>query len=48
MAAAKRILRYVMGTLGYGLVYGSEKECHLFGYSDNDYAGDLDDRKSTS
>ena len=48
MAYAKRILRYVKRTLGYGLLFGSEKECHLFGYCDSDYAGDLDNRKSTS
>ena len=32
MAATKRILSYVKGTLGYGPVYRSEKECHLLGY----------------
>ena len=48
MTAAKRILRYVKGTSGYGLVYKSDKECQLVGYCDSDYARDLDDRKSTS
>ena len=48
MAATKRILRYVKGTSGYGLVYKSDKEYHLVGYCDIDYVGDLDDRKSTS
>ena len=48
MASTKRILRYVKGTLKYGLMYGSEKECHLLGYCDSDYARDLDDKKSTS
>ena len=48
MAAAKRILRYVKETIGYGFVYKLEKECQLLGYCDNDYGGDLDDRKSTS
>ena len=37
----KRILRYVAGTLGYGLWYT------LTGYTNSDFAGILDDRKST-
>ena len=48
MAAAKRVLRYIKGTLDYGLVYESDKEPRLTRYCDSDYAGDLDDRKSTS
>ena len=48
MAAAKRVLRYIKGTLDYGLVYESDKELRLMRYCDSDYAGDLDDRKSTS
>ena len=48
MTAAKRILRYVKGTTDYGLKYKSDKECELIGYYDCDYAGDLDDTKSTS
>ena len=35
-------------TTDYGLVYKSDKECNLISYYDSDYAGDLDDRKSTS
>ena len=48
MTAAKRILRYVKGTIDYGLIYKSDKECELIGYCDSDYGRDLDDRKSTS
>ena len=48
MAAAKRILRYIKGTPEYGLVYESDKKLRLTGYCDSDYAGDIDDRKSTS
>ena len=48
MAAAKRVLRYIKGTSDYGLVYESDTDCRLMGYCDSDYAGDLDDRKSTS
>ena len=48
MAAAKRVLRYIKGSSDDGLVYKSDKELRLIGYCDSDYAGDLDDRKSTS
>lgn len=47
--AVKHILRYLVGTINYGLLYNradSSSEC--CGYSDADWAGDLDDRKSTS
>ena len=48
MTAAKQNLRYVKGTIDYGLVYKSEEDREWIGYCDSDYAGDLDDRKSTS
>jgi hypothetical protein len=45
----KHLLRYVVGTIDYGLEYTSGGgELQLVGYSDNDMAGDVDDRKSTS
>ena len=49
MVAVKRILRYVAGTMEYGLHYKREKEeQRLIGYSDSDLAGDIDTRRSTS
>ena len=48
LAAAKRILRYVKGTNGFGIQYKRGGEASLVGYVDSDYAGDEDDRKSTS
>ena len=49
MAAIKHLLRYVAGTVDYGLVYArSNAEPGLVGYSNSDMAGDLDGRKSTS
>lgn len=49
LAAMKHLLRYVAGTIDYGLVYTSgDTEFNLVGYSDSDMAGDIDDRKSTS
>ena len=47
-AAVKRILRYIQGTKGYGIRYTQEKKAHLVGYTDSDWAGAIDDRKSTS
>jgi len=46
----RKILRYLKGTLDYGLFYKKKKsERHkLVGFSDSDYAGDVDDRKNTS
>lgn len=49
--AAKRILRYVQGTTNLGILFkkGENKNSlRLVAYTDSDYAGDLDDRKSTS
>ena len=49
--AVENILRYIKGTINFGLVYLREKEkemMELLGYSDSDFAGDMDDRKSTS
>lgn len=48
LQAAKRVLRYIKGTLDLGVFYKKGGETTLIGYTDSDYAGDLDDRKSTS
>ncbi|KAG6499559.1 hypothetical protein ZIOFF_039349 [Zingiber officinale] len=45
----KQILRYLKGTIYFGLVYiKGPQEIDIFGYSDSDLADDLDGRKSTS
>ncbi|KAD0618050.1 hypothetical protein E3N88_43977 [Mikania micrantha] len=46
--AAKRVLRYVSGTIDYGLWYTPQNGICLEGYSDSDWAGSIDDRKSVS
>ncbi|KAJ4788299.1 polyprotein [Rhynchospora pubera] len=46
--AIKRILRYVKGTLSHGLFYSHTDEFDLLGYTDSDWCGDIDDRKSTA
>ncbi|CAL9003639.1 unnamed protein product [Prunus brigantina] len=48
LLAAKRILRYVKGTIDFGVFYKKGGDGELIGYTDSDYAGDQDDRKSTS
>ncbi|XP_039122097.1 secreted RxLR effector protein 161-like [Dioscorea cayenensis subsp. rotundata] len=48
LKAVKRIIRYVHGTAEYGIWYSKESNSHLAGYSDTDWAGNIDDRKSTS
>ncbi|XP_059315689.1 secreted RxLR effector protein 161-like [Lycium ferocissimum] len=44
----KRIIRYLHGTTNYGLWYPNTTDFTLEGFSDADFAGDKDDRKSTS
>ena len=44
----KHIMLYLNGTWNYGLLYDKEKVTDFMGYSDADWAGDLDDRRSTS
>ena len=48
LQAAKRALRYVKGTIGIGVFYKKGGKQEFLGYTDSDYAGDQDDRKSTS
>ncbi|KAK6146097.1 hypothetical protein DH2020_019966 [Rehmannia glutinosa] len=48
MSVVKRIFRYLKGTIQYGLFYPKNEKFSLKGYSDSDYAGNIDDRKSTS
>ena len=46
--ALKRLLRYLKGTMTHGILYTKEDPDTFIGYSDADWAGDIDDRKSTS
>ena len=43
----KKALRYLQGTKCLMLTYRSDS-LQVEGYSDSDFAGDIDDRKSTS
>lgn len=44
----KKICRYLQGTKDFGLFYKKGKILDLIGFINNDYAGDQDDRRSTS
>ena len=44
----QRILRYVKGTIDYGIRFSQVKSFNLLGYSDSDWAGCVDDKRSTS
>jgi hypothetical protein len=46
--AAKAVLRYLKGTLDYGIKYTDASDVELTGYSDSDWAGNMDDRRSTT
>ncbi|KAM1053550.1 hypothetical protein ACFX2I_000976 [Malus domestica] len=48
LQVAKKVLRYVKGTVDLGIFYKKGGTEELTGYTDSDYAGDQDDRKSTS
>jgi hypothetical protein len=47
-SAVKRIFRYLQGTKNYGIGFEKCKVAEFKCYSDADWAGDKDDRKSTS
>ncbi|XP_035832857.1 secreted RxLR effector protein 161-like [Helianthus annuus] len=46
--AGKRILKYIKGTIDHGIIYSKGSKGKLVGYSDSDYAGNIEDSKSTS
>ena len=51
MYVAQRILRYLQGTIGYGIMFPkgkSDSELELVGYSDSYWCGDKSDRKNTA
>ncbi|RVW50760.1 Retrovirus-related Pol polyprotein from transposon RE1 [Vitis vinifera] len=48
LKAVKRVVRYIKGTVDYGVKFQKIPNMKLFGYSDSDWGGSLDDMKSTS
>ena len=48
VCAVKRILKYISGTIDYGIWMSKDTNTANVGFSDADWAGCVDDRKSTS
>ncbi|XP_020208976.1 uncharacterized protein LOC109793918 [Cajanus cajan] len=48
LQAAKRIVRYVKGTVEYGIKYSHSQIFQFHGFSDSDWGGSVDDMKSTT
>ncbi|PHT44665.1 hypothetical protein CQW23_13823 [Capsicum baccatum] len=48
MITAKRVVRYLKGTLAYGIKFSKSQNFKLCGYSDSDWGGSTGDMKSTS
>jgi hypothetical protein len=46
--AAKQVLTYIHETINYGLRYTTSSDIQLHGFTDFDWAGSVEDRKSTS
>ena len=46
--AAKHVLRDIRGTINYDLRYTASNDIQLHGFTDSDWAGSAEDRKSTS
>ena len=48
LQVAKKVLRYLKGTVDLEVFYRKEGNGELIAYTDSDYAGNVDDRKNTN
>ncbi|XP_018507412.2 secreted RxLR effector protein 161-like [Pyrus x bretschneideri] len=48
MGTTKRVLRYIQGTMDFGIEYVKGKSALLIGYCDSDWVRSIDDMKNTS
>ncbi|KAI4312157.1 hypothetical protein MLD38_037000 [Melastoma candidum] len=48
LCAAKRVLRYVKGTVDFSIRFVKNKSSNLQGFCDSDWTGSIEDSKSTS
>jgi hypothetical protein len=47
LIGTKHVMRYLKGTIDYGLIYFSDREISLQGYTDSNWADSVVDQKST-
>ena len=47
LVVAKRVLKYIQGTLNYGIKYDKKVEANVIGFCDSDWAGCMDEIEST-
>ena len=47
LIAAKHVMRYLKGTIDFGLYYDGSHEYRLYGYTDADWTGSISDKKRT-
>ena len=48
LIVAKHVVRYLKGTVDYGIKYEANQKINLEGYVDSDWVGSAIDRKRTS
>ena len=48
LTAAKHVMRYLKGMIGFGLYYVRDHDYRLYGYMDSYWAGSATDKKGTS
>ena len=48
LITAKHVMRYLKGTIDYGLYYDRDHDYKLYGYMNSYWAGSVVDKKSTS
>jgi hypothetical protein len=48
LVAAKHVMRYLKGTLDFGLCYTGDHDFRLIGYTNLDWVGSVSHRKNTS
>lgn len=48
LSAAKKVLQYIKETSKLGILYKKGGTSELVGYTDSDYVGDQENRRSTS
>ena len=47
LIAAKHVMRYLKGSIDFGLYYDGNHDYRLYGYTDADWLGSVSDRKCT-